>query len=170
MGNSAVITIGKMESGKTGNAISEKAVLYGTIRAFEEGVRAFVKKRIGEISKSVAKTFRARASVRFPSGCPTLKNDDDLADFACTTLAKSWGKDWVLDSRNLGGSVKDGNGGSEDFAYISQEIPSVMLALCAGEKGKGYEYPLHNPKAKFDEGALTIGAAAYAQMALEFLQ
>ena len=170
VGNSAVIMVGKMESGKAGNALSGEAVLCGTIRAFDEGVRAYVKKRIAEISKGVAKTFRARASVRFPSGCPTLKNDDDLAEFVATTLAKAWGKERVLDSRNLLGRVKDGNGGSEDFAYISQEIPSVMLALAAGEKGKGYEYPLHNPKAKFDEAALAIGAAAYAQIALEFLQ
>ncbi len=170
VGNSAVITVGKMESGKTGNAIAGEGILCGTIRAFDEGVRAYVKKRITEISKNVAKTFRASVSVRFPSGCPTLKNDDDLAEFACTTLAKAWGKERVLDSRNLLGNVKDGNGGSEDFAYISQEIPSVMLALCAGEKGKGYEYPLHNPKAVFDEAALAIGAAAYAQVALEFLK
>ena len=39
-----------------------------------------------------------------------------------------------------------------------------MIGLAAGEKGKGYEYPLHHPKAKFDENALSIGAALYAKL------
>lgn len=168
--NPAVLTVGRLESGKTGNAISGEAKLYGTLRAFDERAREYVKKRIGEISKAVSKAFRASASIRFPSGCPTLQNNDDLAEMVETATAKILGKERVVDSRNLGGDVKESNGGSEDFAYISQEIPSVMLAIAAGEKGKGYEYPLHHPKACFDENALYVGAAAYANAALEFLK
>ena len=168
--NPAVLTVGKMESGKTGNAISDEAKLYGTLRAFDEKVRAQVKKRIAEIAKGVSKSFRANARVSFPSGCPTLQNDENLAEMVETATAKLLGKERVIDSRNLGSDVKESNGGSEDFAYISQEIPSVMLAIAAGEKGKDYEYPLHHPKARFDENALYIGAAAYANAALEFLK
>lgn len=168
--NPAVLTVGKMESGKTGNAISDKAKLYGTLRAFDERVRAQVKRRMAEIVKGVCKSFRASARIKFPSGCPTLKNDDNLAEMVETATAKLLGKEWVIDSRNLGGDVKEGNGGSEDFAYISQEIPSVMLALAAGTKEEGHEYPLHHPRVKFDEKALCIGAVTYANAALEFLK
>ena len=58
------------------------------------------------------------------------------------------------------------SGGSEDFAYVSREVPTVMLAVCAGAKSAGYEYPLHSKKARFDESALPYGAAAYAAFAL----
>ena len=68
----------------------------------------------------------------------------------------------VLLSSMLSSNVRSGSGGSEDFAYIAREVPSVMLALCAGEKDKGYMYPLHHPKANFDENVLWVGALAYA--------
>lgn len=65
-----------------------------------------------------------------------------------------------------GGEVGKTSGGSEDFAYISREVPSVMVALAAGDKGKGYNYPLHHPKARFDESALPVGAALLTAFAL----
>ena len=73
-------------------------------------------------------------------------------------------------SADLTGDSKERSGGSEDFAYISHEVPSVMVALAAGEEKKGYAYPLHHPKARFDEDALSIGAALYAHTAREWLR
>ena len=66
-----------------------------------------------------------------------------------------------------GGSSKVA--GSEDFAYVSQKIPSVMLALAAGQPENGYQYPQHHPKVKFDEQVLSIGSAVYAYMAFRWL-
>ena len=60
--------------------------------------------------------------------------------------------------------------GSEDFAYISQEVPSVMIALAAGEPAKGYKYPQHHPMVKFDEAALASGSAVYAYAATRWLE
>ena len=61
-------------------------------------------------------------------------------------------------------------GGSEDFAYVSHEVPSIMLALAAGEPAKGYSYPQHHPKVKFDEGVLAAGSAVYAFNAIKWLE
>ena len=61
-------------------------------------------------------------------------------------------------------------GGSEDFAYVSHEVLSVMVAIGAGEKEKGYAYPLHHPKVNFDENALWVGSAVYVQTAIEWLK
>ena len=60
--------------------------------------------------------------------------------------------------------------GSEDFAYVSQKVPSVMLALAAGQPEKGYSYPQHHPKVKFDEDVLPTGSAVYAYTALRWLE
>ena len=57
-----------------------------------------------------------------------------------------------------------------DFAYVSQEVPSVMLALAAGQPEKGYRYPQHHPMAKFDESVLPGGSAVYAYTALRWLE
>ena len=59
--------------------------------------------------------------------------------------------------------------GSEDFAYVSQKVPSVMLAMAAGQQEKGYCYPQHHPMVTFDEEILTGGSAAYAYVAMQWL-
>ncbi|MDD6141952.1 MAG: amidohydrolase, partial [bacterium] len=70
----------------------------------------------------------------------------------------------------MGGGSGSKTAGSEDFAYVSQEVPSVMLALAAGQPEKGYCYPQHHPMAKFDESVLPGGSAVYAYMALRWLE
>ena len=45
----------------------------------------------------------------------------------------------------------------------------LMLALAAGQPEKGYVYPQHHPKVRFDEDALVNGSAVYAYMAMRWL-
>ena len=162
----SVLTVGKLEGGKAGNVIAEEAVLQGTLRSFDEETRARIKKRIQELANSTAKAFHARAKISFEGGCPTLINDRELSVFVKESLQKLFKED-VFSSEDLKGNKE---GGSEDFAYISQEVPSVALALCAGAPSKGYRYPLHNPKTIFDESVLYKGAAIYAHAAIEWLK
>jgi hippurate hydrolase len=71
----------------------------------------------------------------------------------------------------LSGSKKvPKSAGSEDFAYVSHEVPSIMLALAAGEPAKGYCHPQHHPGVKFDESAFTTGTAVYAYAAMRWLE
>ena len=163
-----VLTVGKMQSGVAANALPEYAQMQGTLRAFDEDVRQRVKKRLCEIAKITAKTFRASARTTFDSGAPTLVNDGGMSAFTGEALREIFGEKQVLFSGDLGGGVKKSNGGSEDFAYISHVVPSVMLALAAGERSKGFAYPLHHSKTDFDENALYVGSAAFAQIALSY--
>ena len=78
------------------------------------------------------------------------------------SLVQTLGKKHVFTTATLGGDIRANSGGSEDFAYISHELPSVMVAIAAGEKKKGFNHPLHHPKAAFDEDALCVGCAVYA--------
>ncbi len=162
----AVLTVGKMQAGVAGNAIPDRAELCGTLRAMDEGLREYIKKRLVEIAQTQARVFRAKAQTKFLGGCPTLQNDGGMVAFTLDILRKVLGEKQVLSAADLGGGVKNASGGSEDFAYITHKVPSVMLALAAGEKNKGYEYPLHHPKARFDESVLPIGAATLAAFAL----
>ncbi len=164
----AVLSVGCVQAGAAGNVIADKASLQGTLRAFDEGVRAQIKKRIQEIAEYTAKAFRAKAKVSYGGGCPSLFNDEKLSALALTAAGELLGKAGVLSSKDMENSGE--KGGSEDFAYISREVPSVMLALAAGDSRNGYEYPLHHPKARFDESALCIGGALYAAVALKFLE
>ncbi len=165
----AVLTIGSMKTGGASNVISDSVELGGTLRSFDEGVRERVKKRMEEIAKGIGKAFRAKVTVQYGGGCPTLVNDEKLSAFATEEGKKLLGNGKVLSAAELAGSTKRDSGGSEDFAYISHELPSVMAAIAAGEKEKGYQYPLHHPKVRFDEKALEVGSCFYAQIAIRFL-
>ena len=70
----------------------------------------------------------------------------------------------------MSGGKPSKQGGSEDFAYISHKVPSIMLALAAGEPANGYIYPQHHPKVKFDEQILYKGSAVYAYNAMRWLE
>ena len=165
----ATLTIGKMNGGTTGNVIADKAVLEGTLRAYDEEVRRHIKKRICEITEGIAHTFRGKGTADFGSGCPPLENDGTLSKEIEKYLADILGKEWVLNTEKIGGRTNK-SGGSEDFSYISQEVPSVMLALAAGNSEEGYIYPQHHPKVRFDERVLAIGSATLAQSAFSWLE
>lgn len=166
----AVLTIGSFHGGEVGNVIPDSAVLNGTIRTYDEKVRGFLKQRLSEISQGIATTFRSVATVSFGSGCPTLVNDHELSECVTGILKAMLGNQAVFTTAQLGGGKPQRGGGSEDFAYITQEIPSLMLALAAGEPSKGYNYPQHHPKVTFDEDVLSIGAAVYAGIAYSWLK
>ena len=172
MGDRAVLTVGTLHAGKAANAIPDEAVLGGSIRTFDEETRAFIKQRLTEITEGTAAVFRATATVSFGSGCPTLKNDRELTVSAERYMTELLGNEKALSAAKLneaGGGQGSKTAGSEDFAYISQAVPSVMLALAAGQPEKGYCYPQHHPMVKFDEAALPTGSAVYAYTALRWL-
>ncbi len=158
--NPFVLTVGKLQAGSAGNAIAENAQMQGTLRAYDETTRAYIKERVTEIAKNTAKAFGAKGSVRFLGGCPTLKNDLTLVAFAEREIEKLYGKAALVKTDGRGG-------GSEDFAYFSHEVPSLLLVIGAGEKKKGFEHPLHHSKTDFDEAALGIGSKLLAHLAIE---
>lgn len=173
MDDRAVLTIGTMNAGTAANVIPDAVVMGGSLRTFDEETRTKIKKRMTEITQGVATAFRAQAEVVFGSGCPTLVNDADLAACAGTYVKELLGEDRAFSSAELsamGGGKSSGAAGSEDFAYVSQEVPSIMLALAAGQPEKGYGYPQHHPMVRFDEDALSAGSAVYAYTALRWLE
>ncbi len=174
LADDAVLTIGTIHGGNAENVIPDTVELGGTIRTYDEEVRAFLKKRMEEIAKGTAMTFRGEAEVTFGSGCPTLVNDNDLSESAVKYLQKLLGTSKVFTAGQLtamsGSGKASKSAGSEDFAYVSQQVPSIMLALAAGQPENGYCFPQHHPKVKFNEEVLPIGSAVYAYTALEWLK
>lgn len=172
MGEKAVLTIGTMHAGNAANVIPDTVVMGGSIRTFDEETRSFIKRRMAEIAEGIAGAFRTEAEVSFGSGCPTLVNDKDVAGcvnrYAKELLGEK--KAFSVEQLNaMGGQGGSKSAGSEDFAYVTQKVPSVMIALAAGQPDKGYAYPQHHPMVKFDEEALKNGTAVYAYVAMRWL-
>ena len=166
----AVLTIGTFHAGEAGNVIPDTATMGGTIRTYDEKTRAYLKERMTAIAQNVAEAFRAGAEVGFGSGCPTLVNDKGLSETVTGYLKDLLGANRAFTTAELSGGKPARGGGSEDFAYVSHEVPSLMLALAAGEPSKGYVYPQHHPKVKFDESVLSTGAAVFVDCALQYLR
>ena len=170
IGDRAMLTIGTMQGGNAPNVISDNAVMKGTLRCYDENVRNRLKQRIVEISQGISLAFRASARVTWDSGCPTLVNSDKLCHQAPGWLAELLGEDMALSLQKMNPAETPTAGGSEDFSWISHQIPTVMASIAAGEPKNGHQYPLHHPKVTFDEQALPFGAAALAFTAIQYLQ
>lgn len=174
LADEAVLTIGTIHAGNAANVIPDTAEMSGTIRTYDESARAFLKQRITDISSGIATAFRATATVAFGSGCPTLLNNPDLAVCTAKYIKELLGPAKAFTAGQLNAMSGAGKApkstGSEDFAYVSQEVPSIMFALAAGHPSEGYCYPQHHPKAKFDESVLPSGSAVYAYTAMRWLE
>ena len=179
MSDEAALTIGTIHAGNASNAIPDTASLGGTLRTYDEDTRSLVKQRMEEIITSVATAYRATAELKFTSGCPTLVNDATLSkevtgymkELLGPYMAFSKGDLEAMAAASGAGNKKAAKAtGSEDFAYFSQEVPSIMLALAGGKATDGYIYPQHHPKVTFDENALAYGAAVYAWNAFSYLE
>ena len=162
-----VLTIGQMHGGHTSNVIPSDAEMSGTIRTLKHETRAMVKEKMEAIVASVAAAFGAEAHVEYGSGCPVLFMDKTLYKNVKEYLQTLDGVNMV-DLDDMGQCMT--NMGSEDFSYVANEVPSVFLQIAAGGKNEGYVYPQHHPKARFHEDALTVGAAVYAHVAMEWLK
>ena len=161
----AVLTIGSIHGGTAANVIADTVEMRGSLRTADEAVRTKLRTRMEEIVSSMSTVFRCNGEITFDSGCPCLLNDEAMSDLAARCLKEALGEDLAKTTLELNPEGSPTAGGSEDFAYISQQVPSVMVAVCAGNS----EHPLHHPQVVFDEEALPYGAAAYASVAVEYL-
>ncbi len=156
----AALSFGSIHGGEAANVIAGELVLEGSLRAFSEDARSLMKKRLAEISACVASAFGVEAKLDFTRGCPGLIIDGNMRSLARRSAEKIGCR--LLDAPRS-------SSGSEDFAYVSREVPTVMAALAAGSLEDGFLHPLHHPAVRFDEAALPVGAALLAATALEFL-
>ena len=111
----------------------------------------------------------AKITVNFGSGCPTLINDEGLVKEVEKNTKELLGAELVVNSSTFG-DENTHRGGSEDFSYVSKEVPTIMLGMAAGEPEKGFQYHQHHPKVTFDEEVLKIGSAVMAYNAYKWLE
>ena len=163
----AMLTIGAIMGGEAPNVIADHVLLRGSLRAYSEKEHAFLCERAREIAEMTAGVFGATATFQVTSSAPTLLNAAEMVQLAERELSRILGEEKVKTAADMGGARSSG---SEDFACISHEIPTVMLALAAGDAREGYVHGLHHPATRFDEGALPYGVAAMTGLAVRYLE
>lgn len=158
----AVLTIGQLSAGDVANVIPERAVLQGTLRTFDKNVRERLVKRIREISENVAKTYRCQFEYEVLSACPSVVTDDAVTEQVEKSILSLYPQLHV---------EKQAHGmGSEDFAEITDRVPSAYYMIGAGPEDPSKRLGQHNPKIEFNESVLNMGAAIYAKTAIDWLK
>ena len=148
------LVLGALHGGAAHNVIADRALLRGTMRSFSLDAIA----RLSNGMEGACRAAAAEASVLWEGECPILQNDRRMID-----LAKRAALRLGIDTHSLPPAR---SGASEDFAFFAERMPAVALCLSCGQRGRGYEHPLHHGQMLLDEEALPIGAALYAAAAL----
>lgn len=160
--DSAVLTVCAFNSGTATNIIPDKAVLRGSIRTHNEGVRKQMRLRLEEIAKATAQTFRGSAELQIQHGSCAVVNDEELCELAAKVSKRVCGEENVI--RTIRPLM-----GSEDFAEYTMDRPGVFLLMSTANHANKTDYAQHNSRFNIDEQYLYRGAGIYAEFAMDYL-
>ncbi len=159
---SAVVTVGKIQSGNRFNIIPDNAELVGTVRALEERVRLSVKSELRKIATGVAASLGAKAEVEYDDGYPPTVNDEGATEQARAAAAE------VVGARNAVAQAV--SMGAEDMSYVLKEVPGCYWVLGSANAKKGLDHPHHSARFDFDEDALSVGLEVWLRLAAGYLR
>jgi amidohydrolase len=160
----AIVTVGMIQGGNRNNIIPDSVVLLGTVRTFDEGMRADIKDRIRRAAEDIALSGGGTAAVDFgASGLPVTFNDPALTERMLPTLRR------VAGPGNLQEAVPWTP--AEDFSLYQQKIPGlfVFLGVTPADRDPAAAPRNHSPLFYADEGALPVGMRAMANLAVDYL-
>ena len=160
----SVITVGSLQAGEANNVIPQRATLKLSVRSLDRGVRQLLNQRIREVVEGQAQSFGVKASIDFQGGYPVLVNTQAETDFARQVALELVGPENVeLQTEPLTGS--------EDFAFMLEQVPGSYLLIGNGDEASGGHGAcmVHNPNYDFDDGNIAIGAAYWVKLTERFL-
>jgi amidohydrolase len=158
----AVVTVGMMHGGVRTNIVPDSVDMAGTIRTFDEGVRAQLHERLTKTAESIAAASGATATVRIQKMAPVTYNDPPLTGRMVPTLER------VLGASNV--KLGQPTTTAEDFAYYQKAVPGMFFFIGVTPKERlGQAAPNHSPRFFADEGVLVPGMRALANLAVDYL-
>lgn len=144
----ATLTICQLHSGSAHNVMPDSAWMEGTIRSYEEEVRAKVKERVKVIAEQTALAHGCTAEVKFEDRYPATINHSTNALYVRQAAARAFGADQVVD---FNPSVA-----SEDFSYFLRRCPGAMVFV-----GNGPSTMLHKANYCFHEPNVQRGVTLW---------
>ena len=159
----AVLTIGAFNAGNRPNIVPETAELLGTLRAFDEGVRKDIQRRLQDIATKTAEAAGGSADVRYTRGYPVTINDPALTSRMVPTLTRVAGAGRTR--------VAPLTGTAEDFSYFQQRVPGLFffLGITPPDQDPATAAQNHSPLFFADESALPVGVRAFSNLALDYM-
>ena len=157
--DSAVLTIGKVESGTLWNIIPDTATMSGTTRYFTRQLYKEFPEMMQRVVNATADTYRCKANLDYIRMIPPTINDATFAELAHDSAAK------VVSSKNVVniGPIAIG----EDFGLFLEKVPGALALVGVGNESCGAIWPQHSSKYTVDEDALLSSVMLYVQVALD---
>lgn len=153
--DSLVLSVTRIDAGKTWNVLPGEAEFGGTVRTHDKQVRAELEQRARTLVENIAAANGASATFSWHPGPPVLENDARWAQFA-SHVAQQAGYRVQTAELHLGG---------EDFAYYLQQIPGAFVSI-----GSASEFGLHHGGFNPDEALIAPAAHYFTQLAQQALQ
>ena len=157
----AVVSVTSLHSGTTFNVIPQTAEFQGTIRSFDPQIRSMIIERFQQIVNQMAQALNCSAEVEMESVTPAVINDLALSK-RVQQIAQQLYPQAEIDTNER-------TMGSEDMAFMMQEIPGCYFFVGSANPEKGLDAKHHHPRFDFDESALTSGAALMTAAVLDLL-
>lgn len=161
MDHANVLTIGMLQAGVSHNVIPDHAYMKCSLRSYQDKDQKYIMKRIHEIVENVAQIYHASATVNILQHAPCVYNDKVMVSNIFHTQ-KIFMKHYLM-------ALEKPLSVSEDFAHISQRVPSVFATLSAGRIEDGYIYGHHHEQAIFDESCMLYGVYFLYTTAIQYL-
>ena len=159
----AVLSIGAIKGGVRDNIIPDTVEMLGTVRTFNEQMRADIHARICNTVEHIAQGAGATAQVHFDNAYPVTVNDVPLTERMVPTLERVAGKDKVF----LGQKIT----GYEDFSYYQQKLPGFFFFVGVTPRGvdRKASAPNHSPRFFVDESALLLGVRSLSHLTFDYM-
>jgi IAA-amino acid hydrolase len=160
-----VVSVTFIKGGEAFNVIPESVTLGGTFRSMTNEGLSYLKRRIREVIEGQAGVGRCTAAVDFMEEdlrpYPATVNDEAMYAHAKAVA------EGMLGEANV--RVCPQFMAAEDFGFYAEKIPAVFFDVGVRNAGKGKVSHLHSPHVVIGEGALPIGAAFHAAVAIDYL-
>lgn len=134
----AVVSVTKIEAGKTWNIIPDRVKLEGTIRTFSEKVREETKRLFEQIIKNYSAAVNQEAEIKWISDGSPVDNNEKMAEILKKEISK-FAK--VIEPEIMMGG--------DDFARYQEKVPGFYAFI-----GTGCPYEWHHPSFLIDDKAL----------------
>ena len=160
----SVISYGAINGGIRSNIIPDSVELIGTIRTFDQTMRADIKTRLTKTAELVAESSGAQADVHIDHGYPVTINNVELTEKMTPTLAKVAGPENII--------TTDLITGAEDFSYYALEVPGLFyfLGVTPRDQNAKTAPSNHSPQFFVDEAALQLGVESMTQLVVDYLK
>jgi amidohydrolase len=158
---SAVVTVASIRGGEAFNVIPSEVEMKGTIRTFEPEVRDLVIKRFYRIVENVSVALECESNIDIKSITPAVINDPDVTNRVQQVASKLL----INDQLDFISTTM----GSEDMAFILQQIPGCYFFIGSANKEKKLDASHHHPKFDFDESILPKAVGLMVASTMEFL-